>query len=242
MPLVSIVIPARNEEKYLPLGLAAIAAARARVDFPVEVIVADNASTDGTAALARAWGAHVVAEPVRCIARVRNTGAAAARGEYLLTVDADSRMHPDTLRRAVALMRSGTVVGLSPDIVLDEQTVMTRLATVLLHVSVHHLLRLGGGIYFLRRADFTALGGFNETLYAGEDLDFCRRLKRLGRQRGERYLHCLRDIPLTTSARKFSRIRPARYLALLPQLLRSPRHALQIKRHWDFYFYDDRLR
>lgn len=240
-PLFSIIIPAHNEENYLPRGLAAVAAARDRVDFPVEVIVVDNASTDRTAELARAWGATVVCEEKRQIARVRNTGVAAAHGEFVLTVDADSAMHPDTLRVAAELMRRGDIVGGSVKITLDEMNVSIWLACLLLTVMVK-LLRLGGGIYFLRRADFNAMGGFNEEWYAIEDLEFCCRLKKLGESRGQRYLNWLTEIPLTTSARKFHRVRLRYFIPTLLRFIFMPGKLLRTKKYWDFLFYGRDLR
>lgn len=240
-PLFSIVIPAHNEEKYLPRGLAAIAAARARVDFPVEVIVVDNACTDRTAELAREWGATVVREDKRQIARVRNAGAAAACGEFLLTVDADSAMHPDTLRVAADLLRRDDIIAGSVKIVPDEMNPVIWLGCLLLTLSVK-IMRLGGGIYFLRRADFVALGGFNEELYAAEDLEFARRLKALGRARGQRYRIWLTEIPLTTSARKFHRVRYIHFLPTLLRFLFMPGRLLREKKYWDFLFYGDKLR
>lgn len=241
-PLFSIVIPAHNEEKYLPRGLAAVSAAQARVAFPVEVIVVDNASTDRTAELARAWGASVVREDKRQIARVRNTGVAAARGEFVLTVDADSAMHPDTLRVAADLLRRGDIVGGSVKIVPDEMNLLIWLGCQLLTITIVTIMRLGGGIYFLRRADFIALGGFNEELYAVEDLDFARRLKALGRARGQRYLHWLKEIPLLTSARKFHLIRHRHIVPTLLRFVFMPNRLLREKKYWDFLFYGKKLR
>ncbi len=240
-PLFSIVIPAYNEERYLPRGLDAIDTARARIDFPVEIIVADNASTDRTAAIARERGCIVVREERRNIARVRNTGAAAARGEFILTVDADSAMHPDTLRVAAELLHRGDIVGGSVAIVPDETNLSIRLGCLALTLMVK-ILQLGGGIYFLRRADFITLGGFNENLYAAEDLEFAWRLKALGKTRGQRYLTWLTEIPLLTSARKFSRINRWHLLPTLFRFIFMPGRLLRTKKYWDFLFYGDNLR
>src|SRR5215472_7376876 len=92
---VSIVIPAFNEERLLgdSLGKIKLAAkAFENCGWETELIVCDNNSTDRTAEIARAAGATVVFEPVNQIARARNCGAAAAIGDWLVFVDADS--HP----------------------------------------------------------------------------------------------------------------------------------------------------
>ena len=88
----SVIVPAFNEERLLPESLAAIGTAtRAFTDagWSTELIVCDNNSTDRTAEIARAAGATVVFEPHNQIARARNRGAGAARGEWLVFVDAE---------------------------------------------------------------------------------------------------------------------------------------------------------
>ncbi|MEI6782317.1 MAG: glycosyltransferase, partial [Verrucomicrobiota bacterium] len=92
---LSVIIPAFNEERLIGETLRQVKAAVAvfsRRAWQTEIIVCDNNSTDGTAALARAAGAQVVFEPVNQIARARNSGAAAASGDWLVFIDADS--HP----------------------------------------------------------------------------------------------------------------------------------------------------
>src|ERR671913_2429078 len=92
---VSIVVPAFNEEVGLGASLCSIRLAMREFDrrgWSSELIVSDNNSTDGTAAVARASGATVVFEPVNQIGRARNTGATHATGDWLIFVDADS--HP----------------------------------------------------------------------------------------------------------------------------------------------------
>jgi glycosyltransferase involved in cell wall biosynthesis len=90
---ISVVVPAFNEEKLITASLAAIRAAMTAFTdrgWAGELIVCDNNSTDRTAELARTAGATVVFEPVNQIARARNCGAAAATGDWLVFVDADS--------------------------------------------------------------------------------------------------------------------------------------------------------
>src|SRR5438045_148531 len=91
---VTIVIPAYNEERLLPLTLSSIQEANRAFherSWQTELIVCDNNSNDQTSGIARAAGALVVFEPHNHIARARNRGAAAATGDWLLFIDADSR-------------------------------------------------------------------------------------------------------------------------------------------------------
>ncbi|MFQ6059106.1 MAG: glycosyltransferase [Anaerolineae bacterium] len=95
---ISVVIPAYNEEKYLDDCLQALHhQTYPRSQF--EVIVVDNGSTDATARIARGFGARVVEEPVKGIARARQTGFKAARGEVIASTDADTVVPPFWLTR-----------------------------------------------------------------------------------------------------------------------------------------------
>lgn len=201
-PLFSIVIPAYNEADYLPGGLDAIARAVERLDAPVEVILADNRSTDTTAAIAREWGARVVTAEPRCIAAVRNAGARAATGEYLVFVDADSRMGPNMLVEIRRVMESGRYIGGGVFDMRPDRWSAGIAATFALLYAGAWMTGISGGLFFTRRQAFEAVGGFDERLLALEDVDFARRLKRYGRARRLRFCH-LRSATLHTSARKF---------------------------------------
>src|SRR6267143_4386231 len=90
---ISIVVPAFNEERLFADSLRSVRCAMeafAERGWPAELIVCDNNSDDRTAEIARAAGAKVVFEPVNQISRARNRGAAAATGDWLVFVDADS--------------------------------------------------------------------------------------------------------------------------------------------------------
>jgi glycosyltransferase involved in cell wall biosynthesis len=94
---ISFIIPAFNEERLIAETLRQVKSAMVaftRRGWGTELIVCDNNSTDRTAELSRAEGAKVVFEPVNQIARARNRGAAAASGDWLVFIDADS--HPST--------------------------------------------------------------------------------------------------------------------------------------------------
>jgi len=112
-PRYSVVIPAYNEGKLLGRLLDSLDVARAaygNVDA-VEVIVADNVSTDRTAEIARARGCRVVPVAKRVIAAVRNAGARVAAGDYLAFVDADTQVHPQTFVEIDKALASGRVIG-----------------------------------------------------------------------------------------------------------------------------------
>src|SRR5438132_11222521 len=109
----SVIIPAYNEEQYLPRLLSSIEVARANYSGgrdEIEVIVADNDSSDATPEVARAHGARVVHVAKRRIAAARNGGAQAARGEILCFIDADSAIHPQTFDAIDEAMKTGRYV------------------------------------------------------------------------------------------------------------------------------------
>ena len=110
-PLLSIIVPAFNEEAYLPRTLQCVREAADRVDGDVQVIVVDNASTDATAGVARGLGARVVAESRQGVAFARNAGARAARAPLLVWVDADTPLAGELLRRIADECGDPRVVG-----------------------------------------------------------------------------------------------------------------------------------
>ncbi len=242
---ISVIIPACNEEKYLPPGIAALQAeiARAQGQRPglqVEVILVDNASTDRTADLARAAGFRVVPEAEHKIARVRNTGARAATGAVLITIDADSQIGSGALTEALAALEAGAVGG-GCRILFDEPTRLNRSLAAIV-TGLVRLSGLGAGMYYCRRADFEAIGGFNEGLYAAEDLEFARRLKVHGRRTGRRFVN-LERVVMTTSARKMRLFGLWRIFRLLLSTVWRMPSATRRKDPWNRLFYDvDKLR
>src|SRR5689334_9621809 len=105
LPLVSCVVPVYNGERYLAEALDSILAQTHR---PLQAIVADDGSTDGTAAVAAAYGDRVLVlrQANAGPAAARNLGLAAARGEYVAFLDADDLWHPRKLERQLARFRA----------------------------------------------------------------------------------------------------------------------------------------
>lgn len=178
-----------------------------------ELIVCDNNSTDRTADIARRAGAIVVFEPVNQISRARNRGAAAATGDWLLFVDADSSPSRNLLEDTLAAMQTGCLAG-GATVEFDSRDPMVRFWLVLWN-STSRLMKWAAGSYiFCEAAAFRELGGFSEALYAGEELDLFRRLKRLARRLGKRIV-ILHRHPLLTSDRKARLYSTREHLAFL---------------------------
>ena len=196
---VSVVVPAFNEEALLPGSLAAIRQAMTAFDA-AELIVCDNNSTDRTADIARAGGARVVFEPLNQIARARNTGAAHASGDWLLFVDADSYPSRELFADALDAMKRNCLAG-GATVAFDRAEPLIRFWITAWNFLSRRARWAAGSFIFCEAAAFRELGGFSHELYAGEEIDLFRRLKRLARRRG-REIVILERHPLRTSDRK----------------------------------------
>lgn len=179
--MLSFVVPAYNEARGIAAALEAIHAAAQATGREYEIVVADDASTDGTAERAVQAGARVVPVSFRQISRTRNAGAAAARGEFLVFVDADTIVDATLLRAALAALDAGAVGGGATVVFDDAAPCWTQVAGVGV-IGAMRLARLAAGCFlFCRRADFEAVGGFDPGLYAGEEVWLSRALGRRGR-------------------------------------------------------------
>jgi glycosyltransferase involved in cell wall biosynthesis len=218
-PSVSFVVPAHDEEQLLGRTLSAIAEAASQLGHPSEVIVVDDASTDGTAEVARAHHAHVVSIRCRHIAAARNVGAKAARGDMLVFVDADTVVNLDVMLAAIAAMRAGAVGG-GCGIRFDGQ--IPRYARVLTAsvLPLYRAARLATGCFlFCTREAFDVVDGFDETLFAAEEAAMSRALGRIGR------FVILRQCVMT-SGRKLRTHRPGEILGFLLRLALTGRKAV----------------
>jgi len=201
---VSVVVPAFNEERLLAGSLAATRDAMRAFDeagWATELIVCDNNSTDRTAEIARDAGAAVVFEPVNQIARARNTGAARASGDWLVFVDADSYPSLDLFREMVAHVRSGRALAGGATVAVETDDALVRWWIAAWNFVSRRARLAAGSFVFCEATAFRSLGGFSQELYAGEELDLFRRLKRLARQRRCEIV-ILHRHPLRTSGRK----------------------------------------
>jgi glycosyltransferase involved in cell wall biosynthesis len=223
-PRFSLVIPAHNEEGYLPRLLDSVDRARgayAGGAGAIEVIVADDASTDATADIASARGCRLVRVEARRIARARNAGARAARGAILAFVDADSQIHPETFHVIDRLLASGRVIGGTTGAVFERQSAGLRCTftgIALLGVAFRGIraLRRPGmdtGVVFCASADFEAVGGYREQYQWGEDVWFLFDLLRRGWRIGRR-LEGATAAPAVFSTRKFDRFGDWHYFTM----------------------------
>ena len=201
---ISIVIPAFNEERLLADTLASINKARASFDsanIESELIVCDNNSTDRTAEIARAAGATVVFEAVNQIGRARNTGAAAASGDWLLFVDADSKPSAELFTEVTEQIRSGRCVAGGCTLRLEGNHRIPNVITRVWNWKSRQRRWVAGSFIFVETAVFRKIGGFNREFYAGEELDLSNRLNAVAKETG-REVVILHRHPMLTSDRK----------------------------------------
>jgi glycosyltransferase involved in cell wall biosynthesis len=201
LPRLSILIPARNEEKFLPQCLASIRTAVRSYPGQVEIIVAVNRCTDRTEQIAITHDAKVVHENAKCLASIRNAAAKVATGEIIVTIDADSRMTANMLSEIDRLLWTGRYIG-GGVMVLPERWSVGIVATAVILSAVMLRHRVSGGLFWCLRKDFEAIGGFNENYVSVEDLDFAKRLKVHGKATGRRF-KTITKAHIVTSCRKF---------------------------------------
>ncbi|MEM9080772.1 MAG: glycosyltransferase [Verrucomicrobiota bacterium] len=216
MAKFSVIIPARDEERFLPGCLAAVEAAGKRVEEGVEVIVVLNRCSDGTEEIARKAGAVIVREDAGNLSKIRNAGAAVAQGEILVTCDADSVPHERTFELIERKLATRKLVGGGTFTYPERLSlgIFFSIGAVLPYLIWHGV---SFGLFWCRRQDFEEIGGFDEGMVSIEDLDFAKRLRKLGRSRGQGFGTLVRA-PLKTSCRKFDQFGDW-YLFLNPRFL-----------------------
>ncbi len=204
--LISIAIPAFNEEKLLPSTLAAVAeAGEAFTDrgWEMEVVVCDNNSTDSTADIAKDAGARVVVEKHNQISRARNAAGNAAKGEWIIFIDGDSAPSKALFESTAVAMGKKEIVGGGATVKFEGGKAPTffALAERIWNLISRVMNWPAGSYIFCRSEDFSQLSGFSEKLYASEEIDFGRRLKKLGRKR-QQHMQIFTETPISTSDRK----------------------------------------
>jgi len=197
--MITVIIPALNEENSLEATLASVKAA----EGAAEIIVVDGGSRDATRAIAARYGRVVTTPPGRALQM--NRGTTDARGDILLFLHADV-LFPSTgllsIERALADQR---ILGGNLSIVYEGSSLTCRVFTLVNRWRRPFGIFYGDSGIFVRREVFQALGGFR-LLPLMEDYDFARRLVKRGRT------VCLND-PLVVSARRWEEYGLLRTLA-----------------------------
>lgn len=191
-PVLSIIIPAYNEEKYINACLTSIF--HQKWDQPFEVIVVDNNSHDKTAEITLAWKKVKLVTEIRPGATVaRNRGATEAQADILYFLDADCRLFPEVLEKmAKVFVHNSSCQLVSGPYIYDDGGFLPKLATdTLCYFSLFHFIvklcsgvsQFPGGNFAIRKELFDRVGGFDETICNQEiilpdDLDLAIRLQK----------------------------------------------------------------
>ena len=183
-PTLSVIIPAWNEEKCISSAIDSLKRAasfyKSERGCTAEIIVVDNNSTDGTGDVARQHGVQVVHEPVNNIGKARNTGVRAARGKYIAFCDADNQVTENLLVLIHDHLENAKIAGGGTWIEPAKRNLKINFFYFLWGIYVR-CSRIGVGMMHCRKADFESFGGFDETIYAAEDVQLAYDLKKIGK-------------------------------------------------------------
>ena len=170
----------------------------------VDIIVVDNNSDDGTAAVASGMGVTVVLEGEQGIARARNTGARVADGDVLVFVDADVIVPPELLHEIHAAMSDPACVGGAVDAVYRPKRLSMRIYLRAWRLLARLTGMAQGATQFCRRDVFEEVGGYDEGAWIGEDVDFYWSLRKFARARNGT-VRFLRHTRVRPSSRRFDK-------------------------------------
>lgn len=220
---LSVVVPMLNEEGAIAATLGAIRTAAPNA----EVIVVDGGSADRSVVVARPLADSLLAAP-RGRARQMNAGAAAARGDVLAFVHADTLV-PSTFARDIEdALANNAIAGGRFDLELDDHSLGCRALGRLINFRSRMMRSATGDqVIFVRRVIFDGLGGFPD-IDLCEDVDFARRMRRAGG------VACLRT-RVVTSARRWRRdglLRTALRMWVIKSLFLAGASPLWLKRHY----------
>ncbi len=205
---ISVVIPAYNEEKYLPDTIKSVREAQARFiqsiipPPPTEIVVVNNASNDKTAIVASQLGARVIDHEVRNISSVRNAGIQAAQYSIIVMIDADSFLQANALTEVYKLMQKGQTIGGGFNVKIITKKRSLRIAAAVYQIVVRTLAGISGAMFFFDRDSALAIGGFREDRLVAEDSAFSMDLRAYGKAHGRKRFAYLGHVKVGTLDRK----------------------------------------
>ncbi len=201
---ISVVIPARDEEKHLPQCLASLQLAAELAQVHLEIIVVLNRCTDGTQKIAEEAGCKTIFCEARNLSIIRNEGVRASSHSFICTVDADSRVSRNMFAEIIQALSDEQVVG-GGVIIIPERWSVGILLTFLALLPIAFWNRISGGLFYFSRESFEAIAGFDEELVSAEDIDFAKRLRAYASSKGKVF-RTLWRAKIITSCRKFDRL------------------------------------
>ena len=232
---ISVITPAHNEEALIGRCIESVSRSASVADIDCEHIIVLNRCSDRTKEIAIRAGCQVIEDNTRNLSCIRNAGAKIAKGDIIVTIDADSWMSPNMLSEVYSTLASGKFIGGGVRVRPERLSVgiVCSLFVVLPFLLWH---RVSAGMFWCKRSDYEAVEGFDESLICVEDVDFAKRLKRFGRLAGKRF-GTIREASITTSCRKFDQFGDWYFV-------RHPKVVLDIFRRRqntaDEFYYDSR--
>ncbi len=173
LPLISCIVPVFNGERYLSEALESILQQTYR---PLEIIVADDGSTDGTAAVAASYREQVtyLRQANAGPGAARNLGLSATRGEFVAFLDADDLWHPEKLARQIARFQARPELDLSVTHVQNFwiPELQAEAARLRDHRFMQPLPGYTTQTLLSRRSLFERIGQFNPVLSPGDDTEW----------------------------------------------------------------------
>ncbi|MEH7237958.1 glycosyltransferase [Bacillus sp. JJ1562] len=201
---ISIIIPAHNEEKYIGKCLESISKASKLIKDQVEIIVVLNRCTDRTEEIAKSYKCITLKNSDKNLSKIRNAGVELARGDIIVTIDADTQMNEHMLNKVEEYLATGEYIGGGVTGRFERMSLGIFVSTLLLIGPL--LIKYGAisvGIFWCYKKDFQSIKGFNEDMLMAEDADFAKRLKEWGKKHGKKYGTIQNG--MITSSRKFDK-------------------------------------
>jgi len=252
LPRISLIITAFNAEEYLKETLENVFRAlhfyQGKMGHDVEIIVADCGSTDKTVGVVEEYNVKVVpCTGKRQLSAARNAGAKIAKGRYLAFLDAGSLVSENIFCIVDYYLSSERVVGGGTIMYPDSPSFFLNWGFAIL-MFLQRLMKISGGFVYCLRSAFEVAGGFNETLWALDDLELVRRFREIGRKEGKLVIR-IEDGFVLTRFQVFDRIKVGNFLHflfgfMLPTVFKfvfypedKLRKFLQNKEFWFKYYY-----
>ncbi len=180
---ISIIIPAYNEEKYLPSCLKSIS----NLNYPkndIELVIVDNGSTDSTRKIAESYGAKVLCDSSLNISGLRNMGVSESTGGIITFVDADCIVTGEWLNNASVYFDDLNVAAWGGPPLPPKNSTWVQKTWFFIRQKgnqVQDVDWLESMNLFVRREQFIGVGGFDKSLVTCEDVDFSYRIRKYGR-------------------------------------------------------------
>lgn len=204
--MVSVVIPAYNEAGNIPRTLESLAAQTTA--WPFEVIVVDNASTDQTGAAAKRFSQQinltVIQQPVKGRGAARAAGFRQARGDIIMSTDADTAVPTDWIDRLIAGFSDPKIAAVTGTCQINDCARWTNRIFNWFQPNAMRLYRMTFGHFWLtgsnfaiRRSAYLKSGGFTPAVNDLEDIELGFRVRKVGR------IKFIRDVPVTSSGHRF---------------------------------------